>query len=334
LKTPEKGKRSYRWYSLFSILLASFLLYLALRGVDWDAILTLLRRGKIGFLLLGAMIATISFLVRGLRWRLLLSAEKLARFSKVFWAMMLGYLGNNFLPGRAGELVRTVLVSRSEGLSFGFSLATAISERVLDAIALISIGAASILFSKNLPTYLSGLVRSFALIGLIGLSAMIVFYRFRWVIEKWALRLPLPGRVRDRFTTGLNHFFKGLGAFQHPAQAARFVIFTAIIWFLDAFGCTLVGYAFNLTITIPQSLLFLAALGLSSSLPSTPGYVGIYQFVAVTLLPLFGFLKSEALVFVLATQLINYVTVISLSSMGLWRLGLGAREVRGILSRS
>ena len=334
MKAPAQKNRSYRWYSLIAILLASILLYLALRGMDWTAVLSLLRTGDLRFLILGAVIAFISFWFRGVRWWVLLSAEKPARFSRIFWAMMMGYLGNNLLPGRAGELIRTVLVSRSEGLSFGFSLATAISERVLDAIFLILIGAVGVLFIRNLPAYISGMVRSFTVIGLIGLGTLLVFPRFRCFLESWASRLPLSEGIKNRFVAGLSHFLKGLGAFQQPLRAASFFVLTIVIWLLDAFGCTLVGHAFNLAITLPQSLLFLAALGLSSSIPSTPGYIGVYQFVAVTVLPLFGFLKSEALVFVLAIQVINYITVISLGCLGLWRLGFGVKEAQSILDRS
>jgi hypothetical protein len=124
-----------------------------------------------------------------------------------------------------------------------------------------------------------------------------------------------------------------LGAFQKPFQAAGFISLTILIWILDAFGCTIIGYAFRLAITIPQAMLFLAALGLSSSLPSTPGYLGLFQFVAVTILPLFRFSRSEALVFILVIQMMNYLIVLCLGCWGLWRLGLSVKEVRREMNR-
>jgi glycosyltransferase 2 family protein len=72
----------------------------------------------------------------------------------------------------------------------------------------------------------------------------------------------------------------------------------------------------------------IAALGLSSAAPSTPGYVGIYQFVAVTVLAPFGFARDEALAFILATQAVNvYAVVIVWGTLGLWSLGV--RSLRG-----
>jgi uncharacterized protein (TIRG00374 family) len=325
---------SYRWVSIAAVLLAGLLLCLALRDIDWETVLKTFQSAQFGWILLGAAVAVISFLARGLRWWVLLSSAKPVRRAHVFWVMMVGYLGNNLLPGRAGELVRTVVISRSEGLTLGFSLATVISERVLDAVFLILIASISMLSNQNFPGSVSGAVRSLGIVGLIGLAVLLLAYRFRAVLEEWALRLPLPAWLKQKAISGLTHFLSGLGAFQKPAQAVGFLGLTILIWLLDALGCTLVGIAFNLTITIPQALLFLAALGLSSSLPATPGYVGVFQFVAVTVLPLFGFLKSEALVFVLVLQMVNYFTVICLGCFGLWRIGLGVKEVQRVLTRA
>jgi hypothetical protein len=313
--------------------LAAILLYLSLRGIDWGSVLKTFQTAQVGWIIIGSAVAVISFVARGLRWWVLLRAEKPIRKAKVFWVMMVGYLGNNLLPGRAGELIRTVVVSRSEGLSLGFTLATVISERLLDAIFLILIGSISMLFYPAFPDAIAGALRSLGAMGLIGLAFLLLAYRFRAVLEHWALRLRLPDRLKQRAISGLTHFLSGLGAFQRPVQAIGFLSLTILIWLLDALGCTIVASAFHLRITIPQALLFLAALGLSSSLPSTPGYVGVFQFVAVTVLPLFGFSRSEALVFILAIQMVNYLTVICLGCLGLWRLGLGIKDVRRVLDR-
>jgi len=70
------------------------------------------------------------------------------------------------------------------------------------------------------------------------------------------------------------------------------------------------GRALNLTLPLKGALLLLTALGLESALPSTPGYVGIYQFVAVTVLAPFHFSRSEALVYIITFQIVNYAVLI------------------------
>ncbi|MHC1732040.1 MAG: lysylphosphatidylglycerol synthase domain-containing protein [Bacteroidales bacterium] len=78
--------------------------------------------------------------------------------------------------------------------------------------------------------------------------------------------------------------------------------------------------AFNLTLSIPQAFILLAALGLSSAIPSTPGYVGVYQIVAVAVLVPLGFRQEDALVYILAYQAFNYILV------GVWG-GIGVSQM-------
>ena len=83
----------------------------------------------------------------------------------------------------------------------------------------------------------------------------------------------------------------------------------------------------NLSLGLLQALLFLAALGLSSAAPSTPGCVGIYQFVAVAILPLFGFSRSEAMTYIIVSQALYYALVTVWGLLGLWRLNIHGRPL-------
>lgn len=81
---------------------------------------------------------------------------------------------------------------------------------------------------------------------------------------------------------------------------------------MDAASTVLGGSALGLAIPIPVAFLLIAGLGLGSALPSTPGYVGIYQFVAVSVLVPFGFSRTDAIAYILVAQALQYVVI------GLW----------------
>ena len=93
---------------------------------------------------------------------------------------------------------------------------------------------------------------------------------------------------------------------------------TGVIWLADGLGSMLGAYMLRLHLALPQALLLLAGMGLSSAIPSTPGYVGVYQFAAVTVLTPFGFSKSDALAFILVAQALNYLVVTVWGLPGLW----------------
>ena len=109
----------------------------------------------------------------------------------------------------------------------------------------------------------------------------------------------------------------GLRSFHDPRRAAAFGLYTAAIWVLDAIGSILAARALGLELSLPVAVLLLAALGLASSIPSTPGYVGVYQFAAVTVLTPFGFSRSDALAYILVAQLLSYAVIVPLGLIGL-----------------
>ena len=90
---------------------------------------------------------------------------------------------------------------------------------------------------------------------------------------------------------------------------------------MDALVAIEVAYALDLTLALSEALLLVAALALASAVPSTPGYIGIYQFVAVTVLAPFDFSQSEALAYIIAFQALAYSVVSVWGFLGLWQLG-------------
>ena len=130
-------KRGRAWSWALSVPLAAFLLYLSLRGVDWKGVWRTIAGARWGFLAALCGCSCFSFFLRALRWRILLNAEERLSVGTVFTANMAGYLGNSFLPARAGELVRTFVISARSSLSKTYVLTTALSERLMDVIALV-----------------------------------------------------------------------------------------------------------------------------------------------------------------------------------------------------
>ena len=89
---------------------------------------------------------------------------------------------------------------------------------------------------------------------------------------------------------------------------------------MDAVGATIGVRIISQTLSLGQALILLSALGLSSAVPSTPGYVGVYQFVAVAVLVPFGFSRSDALAYILISQILGYLVVSFWGLLGLWQL--------------
>jgi uncharacterized membrane protein YbhN (UPF0104 family) len=187
-------------------------------------------------------------------------------------------------------------------------------------ISLILLGSQSNVLWDAVPPML--IVGALGVFGVVAGSRLARPLRWVWV------QLPLPETWRQRGLDLFQRFFTGLSSLHDARRALGFAGLTGAIWLMDAFGATLTGRALNLPLDLFQALLLLATLGLASAIPATPGYIGTYQFVAVTILPLFGFTRSQAFTFSLIMQASNYAVVTLWGLMGLWRLAdnRGARR--------
>jgi uncharacterized membrane protein YbhN (UPF0104 family) len=317
--SAENAGRRSLWRRILPSLLAVVLLYFGLRGVEWRRVWTTIATARWQYIAAAGLITCWSFFLRACRWRILLNAEAHFSMSTVFWANMAGYLGNSFLPARAGELVRSFIISSQSTLSRTYVLTTALSERTMDAIALVLWSSVVLLGVNPKPRWLDGVGRTMAVLAGAGLLAIVVLPHTGNLCQAIIRRLPLPAAVKSKLLVLAGQVLLGLRAFHSVKRMAGFGLLTVVIWVSDA-ATVIVGAAgLGLHLSFAVAALLLAGLGLSSALPSTPGYVGIYQFVAVSVLTPFGVSRDLALANILVWQAMGYVVVLIFGLPGLYR---------------
>jgi len=324
---PEKrtGLGVLHW--VLAIGVAAVLLYKALHGVDWARVWQTVLAARWPYLVLGMLISTGSFVLRAVRWRILLNAEAAEPLTvpAVFRANMAGYLGNNILPARAGEVIRSMIVSGHSSLTRAYVLTTALSERMVDAIALVLWGSVTLWSVPQKPAWMVPVARTMALGAVAGTLALIVLPHMKGLAQAVIRRMPGPPALKEKLAGMLEQILLGVRAFHNLGRFLGFAFLTALIWTVDACTMMVSGHALRLEMPFPAAVLLLTAMGLGSALPSTPGYVGIYQFAAVTVLAAFGIGRDEALAFSLVTQAFGYVVIAILGvpglygSLSLWR---------------
>ena len=322
------GGRATRPGGCYRSWFPAVLLYYALRGVDWAAVWRTVAAAQWGYLAAAAMI-TIRLLFSSLA-ALAHSAECRRRFrvATVFWANMAGYLGNNFLPARAGELLRSFLISSRSSLSNTYVLTTALSERLMDVIALV-LGASLVLLRVDPKPALDG--RPFPYHGDCGRRRRHRHHgaaAYRRPAGNILTRIPMPAGLRKTLMRLAEQILLGMRAFHDWGRFAGFVFLTLIIWAADSTGAIVAARGLGLHFSFGVALLLLTGLGLGSALPSTPGYVGIYQFVAVTVLTPFGISRDAALAYILVVQVSGYLVVTLFGLPGLYLLQGGSLSTR------
>jgi len=111
------SSRSNLLHLAIALALAGVLLYYSLRGIDWHQVWSTLATTQLNYIGFMLIVTTTSLFLRAVRWRVLLQAGGPVSIATAFWATCAGYFGNNYLPARAGELVRTMMVDAEAGLA-------------------------------------------------------------------------------------------------------------------------------------------------------------------------------------------------------------------------
>lgn len=298
-------------------LLAGALLYYSLRGIEWRQVGRIAMGASPWGLALVGSIAMATLFLRAIRWRVLLNAEGAIDVPTAFWATAAGYFGNNFLPARGGELVRTLMISSRSALDTTYVLATALSERTVDAVALLAIVGLVLPTLPARPTWLADAAMPVATVALLGALVIAILPRletFSGGVIRYA-----PLSLRPRLGALLGQGLRGLRAFHDARRLSAFVALTVLIWSMDALATVVAAAALGFVMPFAAAFLLLASLGLGSALPSTPGYIGIYQFVAVSVLTLFGFSRTGAIAYILVAQALNYLVIGVWGALGLLR---------------
>jgi uncharacterized protein (TIRG00374 family) len=312
-------KQSRTLYWLISGFLAVALLYWSLRGIQWSQVWRSLASARLSYIGTCCLLISVNLFLRSLRWRILLSAEGRVSVADAFWATAAGYFGNNFLPARAGELIRTMIVSSRCGLSKAYVLTTALSERMVDAIVLVIISLGVLLILPAQPGWLADAGKPIAIIGIAGILTIAILPRLEPLLVRILRRIPLPQSMYAKLLHLLEQILLGVRTYHDARKLFAFLGFTVVIWLVDAVITVNGALAIGLSISLPIAFLLVAALGLGSALPSTPGYVGVYQFVAVSVLSPFGFSRNDAIAYILLFQALSYVVISLWGLLAFWQ---------------
>jgi uncharacterized protein (TIRG00374 family) len=305
-----------------SFAISAIFLYLALMGIEWSRVGRIFASARIRILLASLLLALIPPVLRASRWRVLLNAQGSISINTVFWANSAGYLGNTFLPGRAGELIRSMMISARSKLSTSYVFTTALTERAFDLVFLILAGSIALTTIPHKPVWLASAAGTLAVSGMVAATGLAIIPKTQrlaaWILE----RIPIRVGLRDRLLGIAGEVRLGVDALHQPARLFQFLILTVTIWAIDVLLTMLMAYVLDLSLSFVQALLLITALALSSAIPSSPGSVGVFQFVAVTVLGPFGFSKNDALAFILMTQALSYLITTLLGILALWKFNL------------
>mgnify|MGYP001222887313 CR=1 FL=1 len=320
-----------RWLpgALVSLVLIAVILYV----VDLDEVLGAVRNANYTLLAIGTLLGFIWLAIRAIVWRTLLRNR--AAYLDVFFTVGEGYLLNNFLPFRLGEIGRAFLLSRKSSLQFMEILPTIVIERATD----LGFSAAILLLSIPFVAGSEQAGRLGVTVGIVILIGFVILYLLarynQWTLDlfhKWSARWPALQHMGGNF---LESFFLGLGVLKDGWLFVRFLFWMTVNWAL-----AIVSYYLIIRAFFPQAQLIWGMFGLGvgafgNAIPALPGAVGTLEGAfggAARLLAGPGS-ESTALAFALMVRFYNYLNSGVVGGIGLLREGQTLSGIYGQLKK-
>lgn len=319
------------------IVVSGGLLWWAMRGVDLRSAVAATRSASLPWLLAGVSLATATFVIRVPRWRYLLRVEGGAPLGAgpAWHGIAIGFMANNLIP-RSGEFLRAWVASRLAPVSFTSALSSVAVERIFDGLTLTMMLAVALLSPAIPPDARVGemLVRDLAVRGgiaclilLAGALAVVAMPGRAERLTRWLV--PWPG-IADRLVGLLGGVVHGLGAMRSPARLGAVAVWSVILWSAGAASFWLVGRAFGIDLGVGGALLLQGVLAFGVAVPSTPGYVGVFEALIVAVLVIFG--VERDLAFACAVTY-HVTTFIPIGLLGAWSLSRTPVSLRDLRSR-
>jgi len=295
-------------------------IWILLRSVDVGAAVEVLRHANLAAV--GLMVVTVLVDVgaRGARWRALLAPIRPLPYPHVLGYTYVGYLANNVLPARLGELVRSHALGEGEGISRTTVLGTVVVERIVDTLIVVGVAAVAVVLLDVGGVVSTAVVLGAGFVGvlLVGLALAVTSHRLPGAQRVTALaeRVPkaleLGRRLRD-----------GLAVVGRPSAVGAAVLLSILAWSASIATFVIAGAAVGITLSPVQGALLSSGVALATIVPSGPGYLGTFELTAVGIASQYGVDTNAAF----ALALLAHAMILLVTSVGgavaALRLGVG-----------
>jgi hypothetical protein len=280
---------------------------------------------------IGVMVVTVSLDIaaRSARWRVLLAPIAKVPLRRVAGYTLIGYLANNALPARLGELVRVHVLGEREGLSRPTVLGTVVVERISDTalVVLLAAGAIGVLSVRGIVREAVVVGAAFAAVLIVGLAVLVLAHRLPGAdrVAGWLARWPVVTEVGRRLR-------EGLAIAGRPSTIGGAVALGLVAWAASIGTFLAAGQAIGIELALSEAALLCTGVALATIVPSGPGYLGTFELTAVGIGATLGIGEDEAF----ALALLVHALILAVTSVGgavaFVRMGLGSGPVAGAAS--
>lgn len=315
------------WKFWLGLLVSAAFLMWAFQGLEWSNFFEEVQNGNYWWLIPSVITYFLAVWVRTWRWDYMLRPLKHIPVKDLFPVVVIGYMGNNIYPLRAGELLRSYVLWRRESIPVSASLATVIVERVFDGLVMLMFVFIGLPFVPFPDQYRFVVVAaSIAFFG-----ALLLFFALAAMPQRsekivaWGAALLLPDRFQGPILNFWSKFLDGLVSLRHFRNVLMMFLTSVVIWLFETVKYWFVMQAFDFgDVVVPFFGLMLmnGVVNLATTLPTAPGYVGTFDGPGIAVLVSYGVVQSVATAYTLVLHVALWLPITLLGAYYMVREGL------------
>ncbi len=325
------------WRGALGIGVSALLLWYALKGIDFGEVVRALRGSDIVMWALCTVTSQLIFPLRARRWRTILDpvAPKLP-FGPLWRATAIGMMVNNVVPARAGELARVfVLVRERKDVPWSAGLASLAVDRVFDALCVVILLVVALLV-PDFPANLTIGGRSVqsaaaAMAFIVALSMGGLFAVATWPHAMESLAVRITGAVLPRFKSQIGALVHsvaaGLAVIRRPAHFAATFAWAMVHWLMNGLAFWFGFKAVGIVAPFTAALFVQGIIVVGVAVPSSPGFVGVFETMAKLALPVYGVSEAQAVTWAIGFHVLSFIPITVIGAWYFLRMGMHLGDI-------
>jgi uncharacterized protein (TIRG00374 family) len=319
--------RLLTWLGL--ALSAALIVHLATK-FDLRETMSAVRMAEPAWLVAGALVYGGLFALRGRRWAMLLEHLRPVSTRTATEVFAVGFLANNVLPARLGDVTRAYVLARRERIAAAGSFSSVMLERIFDGVTVVALMSVVLWLAPPASAWIRpfAVVSAGVFVAAIAVSALVAWNQAR-VNALIDLALGwLPAHLLARIHGLVDRLGSGLHSLKSGAQTARVAALSLAIWLVETSVYVLTARGYDLDVPLPGMVLVMAVLTLGLSIPSAPGFVGVFEGLVVKAVEMYGVTGPRAMAFAVTVHAIHFLPGTLLGLFAAYRSGLKLRNLR------
>jgi uncharacterized protein (TIRG00374 family) len=317
--------------------LSAALIYWTLHGISPSDVARRLSEADPLLFTAAIVCATGIFALRALRWRTILEPVAPGIPLGALWrATAIGMMVNNVVPARAGEIARAYALTREARVPFATALASLVVDRLFDAIVLLLLAATALLdpalsssqtlAGRPLSSFATG-AGAVVVLMLLALYALVFFpSQLLRLFELFARRV--SPSVEERGRRMLETFMHGLSVLRRPGRFAAVFAWSLAHWLLNGLGFWLSFKAVGIGAPFSAALFLQAFIALGTAVPALPGFFGVFEYMSVEGLAVYGVSQEQAATWAIGYHLFSFIPITVIGAYYFTRLGVKLRDLQ------